>query len=296
MSQILHDLTWVLPLRNDLLTPIMQGFTWLGYDKFILLFLPLGYWAWNKPMFLRLFILVAITALLNAFLKDLWQDPRPDISLRMDHDVGESFGAPSGHAQIAVVLWLWLAYESRRLWCWLTSSLLVLGIIFSRLYLGAHDLEDVLLGSALGGVSLLVFALVKDWVWWREVNLLWQLLLVLAIALFAQLNWPGTAPYYVPMLAGMLVGVLVGHWLEVRSLDFQAPVHAWRRALVALLGCAAFLLLQVLLKKLEVPLGLDPLVWQSLRGVLMGLFIAALMPWLLVRARLLPASRTSASV
>mgnify|MGYP003524928175 len=30
MSQLLHDLTWVLPLRNELLTPVMQGFTWLG--------------------------------------------------------------------------------------------------------------------------------------------------------------------------------------------------------------------------------------------------------------------------
>ena len=294
MSQLLHDLSWVLPLRNDLLTPIMQGFTWLGYDKFILLFLPLGYWAWNKPMFLRLFILVAITALLNAFLKDLWQDPRPDVALRMDHDVGESFGAPSGHSQIAVVLWLWLAYESRRLWGWLVCSVIVLGIIFSRLYLGAHDLEDVLLGSALGAATLLVFALIKDWAWWREGGLLWHLLLVVLVALVAQLSWPGTAPYYVPLLAGMLLGVLSGYRLEVRKLDFHAPAQFWRRALVAVIGCAAFLLLQMLLKKLQPLLGLDPFFWQSLSGVLMGLFIAALVPWLMVRGRLLPARHTTA--
>ena len=294
MSQLLHDLSWVLPLRNELLTPIMQGFTWLGYDRFILLFLPLGYWAWSKPMFLRLFILVAITALLNAFLKDLWQDPRPDISLRMDHEVGESFGAPSGHSQIAVVLWLWLAYEMRRRWCWVASSLVVLGIIFSRLYLGAHDLEDVLLGSALGGVTLLVFALVKDWAWWREANLFWHLLLVVGVAVALQLGWPGSAPLYVPLLAGMLVGVLGGYRLEVRRLDFQVPTQIWRRALVAVLGCAAFLLFQILLKKFELALGLEPLVWQSLRGLLMGLFIALLIPWLMVRCRLLPAARATA--
>jgi glycerophosphoryl diester phosphodiesterase len=294
MSQLLHDLSWVLPLRNELLTPIMQGFTWLGYDRFILLFLPLGYWAWNKPLFLRLFILVAITALLNAFLKDLWQDPRPDIGLRMDHEVGESFGAPSGHAQIAVVLWLWLACESRRLWSWLGCSLIVLGIIFSRLYLGAHDLEDVLLGAALGGVTLLLFALVRHRAWWREANLAWHLLLVVGVAVAAQLGWPGTAPHYVPLLAGMLVGVLSGYRLEVRTLDFQVPARVWRRALVALLGCAAFLLFQALLKRLETALGLEPLLWQSLRGVLMGWFIALLMPWLLVRGRLLLAGRAPA--
>lgn len=293
MSQLLHDLSWVLPLRNELLTPIMQGFTWLGYDKFILLFLPLGYWAWNKPMFLRLFILVAITALLNAFLKDLWQDPRPDIGLRMDRAVGESFGAPSGHAQIAVVLWLWLAYEVRRPWCWLASSLVVLGIIFSRLYLGAHDLEDVLLGSGLGGVTLLVFALVKDWAWWRQGNLAWHLLLVLGVALVAQLGWPGVAPAYVPLLGGMLVGVLLGYGLEGKYIGFHGQTEAWRRGLTALLGCAAFLLFQLLLKQVEAVLSLEPLLWQSLRGVLMGLFIALLMPWLLVRSRLLPAAATA---
>lgn len=293
MSQLLHDLSWVLPLRNELVTPVMHGFSWLGYDRFILLFLPLGYWAWNKPLFLRLFILVAITALLNAFLKDLWQDPRPDISLRMDHEVGESFGAPSGHSQIAVVLWLWLAYESRRLWSWVVCSLIVSGIIFSRLYLGAHDLEDVLLGSALGAVTLLLFALAKDWAWWREGSLLWHLLLVVAVALAAQLSWPGTAPYYVPLLAGMLIGVLSGYRLEVRMLDFRAPLQFWRRALVAVLGCAAFLLFQVLLKKLQPLLGLDPFLWQMLSGLLMGLFIAVLMPRLLVLGRLLPAGQAA---
>jgi glycerophosphoryl diester phosphodiesterase len=291
MSQLLHDLTWVLPMRNELLTPVMQGFTWLGYDKFILLFLPLGYWVWNKPMFLRLFILVAITAILNAFLKDLWQDPRPDISLRMDHEVGESFGAPSGHSQVAVVLWLWLAYEMRRLWFWVVSPLVVLGIVFSRLYLGAHDLEDVLLGSALGAVTLVLFALVKDWAWWRSANPFWHLLLIIAVAMLAQFGWQGVAPDYVPLLAGMLVGVVIGYWLEGRHIAFHARTEAWRRGLAAILGCAAFLVFQSLLKQFGLVLALDPLLWQSLRGLVMGLFIAALMPWLLVRMRLLPAGQ-----
>ena len=79
MPELLHDLSWVLPLRHDWLTTLMHGFSYLGYEKFILFFLPLGYWAWNKAIFLRLFLLVAFTAVLNAWLKDLWQDPRPPL-------------------------------------------------------------------------------------------------------------------------------------------------------------------------------------------------------------------------
>ncbi len=284
MLDLLHNLDWVLPLRSDWLTPLMRFFTLLGYEKFILFFLPLGYWAWSKSVFMRLFVLVAITAVLNAYLKDLWQDPRPDLALRMDDAVGDSFGMPSGHAQIAVVLWLWLAYEVRRPWFWLLSGVVVTGIIFSRLYLGAHDLEDVLVGALLGGVTLLLFAQAKDWSWWRQASALWHLALITLLALLCYFTWQGVAPSYVPLLAGLLVGVLFGY----RQVGFATATLWWQRALAAALGALAFIGLQALLKWLGPQLALQPLLWQGLRGLAMGLFVAALMPWLLIRLRLSP--------
>jgi len=283
MFELLHSLDWVLPLRSDGLTPLMRFFTLLGYEKFILFFLPLGYWAWQRGVFLRLLVLVAVTALLNAWLKDFWQDPRPDIALRMDHEVGDSFGLPSGHSQIAVVIWFWLAWELRRAWAWLVSTVVVVGIVFSRLYLGAHDVEDVLGGSLLGLATLLLFAQVRHWRGWREAHELWLAGLVLLVFMAAWLTWPGVAPSYVPLLAGMILGVLVGY----RRLAFSAEVAVWRRLLAATLGALAFILLQKGLKQLGAAWPLDPLGWQGLRGLLMGLFVAWLMPWLLVRLGLL---------
>lgn len=285
MNELLHGLDWVLPLRSDGLTPLMRFFTLLGYEKFILFFLPLGYWAWQRGVFLRLLVLVALTALLNAWLKDFWQDPRPDIALRMDHEVGDSFGLPSGHSQIAVVIWFWLAWELRRAWAWLVSSVVVAGIIFSRLYLGAHDVEDVLGGSLLGLATLLLFAQVRHWSWWREGHELWHAGSVLLVFLVAWLSWPGVAPSYVPLLAGMMLGVLVGY----RRMAFSAEVAVWRRLLAAALGAVAFVLLQKGLKLAGAAWPLDPLAWQGLRGLVMGLFVAGLMPWLLVRLGLLKA-------
>jgi glycerophosphoryl diester phosphodiesterase len=93
----------------------------------------------------------------------------------------------------------------------------------------------------------------------------------------------------VPLLAGMLVGVLLGYWLEGRLLDFHARTHWWRRLLAALLGALAFIALQSALKWLGTQLAWPDLLWQSVRGLLLGGFVAALMPWLLVRLRLLPA-------
>lgn len=287
MNELLHSLDWVLPMRSDALTPLMRFFTLLGYEKFILFFLPLGYWAWHRTVFFRLLVLVALTALLNAWLKDFWQDPRPDLALRMDFEVGDSFGLPSGHAQIAVVIWFWLAWELRRAWAWLVSGVVVAGIVFSRLYLGAHDVEDVLGGSLLGIATLLLFAQAASWSWWREAHGRWHLALVLLVFLAAQLSWPGMAPNYVPLLAGLLLGVLYGY----RQLEFSVEVATWRRLLAAAIGALAFILLQKALKLAGAALPLEPQVWQGLRGLVMGLFVALAMPWLLVRLGLLAALR-----
>lgn len=290
MIEFLHEMSWVLPLRTPELTHLANAFTWLGYGTFLLFAVPIGYWGWNKGTFFRLLLLIGISAWLNALFKDIFQDPRPPLELRLDDRVGESFGLPSGHAQMAVVLWLWLAYEMRRLWLWVVCALICLGVCLSRLYLAAHDIEDVLVGALLGAATLVIAARVQHLGWWREAHVGWHVLGVLAVFGTSLALWPhGEAPDYVPLFAGLLCGAAVGWRLEQRWLDFGTAVPAWRRGLAALLGALAFILLQKGLKWLELQLGLPPVAWQGLRGLIMGLFVVLAMPWLLVKARLLSA-------
>ncbi|MBO3273816.1 phosphatase PAP2 family protein [Pseudomonas schmalbachii] len=287
MYELLHNLDWVLPLRSPGLTHVANGFTWLGYGTFLLLAIPLGLWAWNKGTFFRLLVLIAVSAWLNALFKDYFQDPRPPLELRMDDRVGESYGLPSGHTQMAVVLWLWLAYEVRRLWFWLVCSVICLGVSLSRLYLAAHDVEDVLVGAALGGVTLLVFARIKDWALWNKANLALPVGLAVLAGVASVALWPGKAPEYVPMFVGLLVGAGLGFRIERQTIDFGVEVAVWKRALAAVIGSVAFLLFQKGLKAVGAQLPLEPLYWQALRGLSMGLFITLVMPWVLVKMRLL---------
>lgn len=164
MPNFWHDLSWVLPLRSDILTPIMEGLSALGYMEGLLAILLFGYVGLSKPAFSRLIVVFILSAIVNSFLKDLFQDPRPPMEFRLDPQVGESYGMPSGHSQIAVVMWIWLAIEARRGWVWLVCSLLAAGICFSRLYLGVHDVEDVVTGASLGflGIVLFYYALKID--------------------------------------------------------------------------------------------------------------------------------------
>jgi len=285
---LLHNIDWVLPLRTPALTMLAFGLSWLGYSTFIMFFAAVGYWIWDKAVFFRVTILIMFSALLNAYCKDLFQDPRPPLSLRLDDLVGNSYGLPSGHAQMAVVIWMWLAYELKRTWSWLLCGLICLGVILSRLYLGAHDLEDVLAGAALGALTLIVFRHIKDRQWRWQTQPLWSLLLIAAVTAAALYSWPdkGVAPEYIPTLAGWMAGGVIGSCYEEHLLGFSAPPQWWRRALAAAAGIAAFIALQKILKLLGAAFPFAPLPWKVSQGLIIGLFITWPVPWLLVKLRL----------
>ena len=120
MESFWHDLSWVPPLRTPFRTDLANIFTELGYAQFFIASLPIAYWLWDKRVGTRLALLIIFTAVLNGFLKDLFQDPRPDSVFSLDGrvDPTSSYGMPSGHAQVAVAMWLWLAFEIRRWWAW----------------------------------------------------------------------------------------------------------------------------------------------------------------------------------
>ena len=290
---ILHNLQWVLPLRSAAATQLAFGLSWLGYSTFIMFFLVLGYWTWSKSIFYRLLVLVAINALLNAFVKDLVQDPRPLLALRLDDLVGQSYGLPSGHAQLAVVMWLWLAWELRRRWAWVLASCIAVAVMFSRLYLGVHDLEDVLAGAVLGGGSLLVFERLRHQPWVWQCPLGWHMAWITAITALALALWPnGAPPTYIGLVAAWLLAATWARAWEPVHIGYMPPRALPRKIVLGLLGTAGFVLEQKLLQVVGtlLPLvqlsALPALLWPAVQGLCNGLFVALLMPWLFVRLRL----------
>lgn len=224
MEAFLHDLSWVPPLRDDTLTYIFNGFTFLGYLPFFLLFLPMGYWLGDKATFTRLTILVGIVAISNAFLKDLFQDPRPDLKFALDQRVGDSFGFPSGHAQIAAAMWIWLAVDSRRLWVWLLAIVIATGVCLSRLYLGVHDVEDVLGGALLGLATVVIFSgfLSADFERLHKLPLVAWLAVVAAIAPALWFLWPHSpVSEAVPGVVALVFFWLLGHRAQLSLINYQ---------------------------------------------------------------------------
>jgi membrane-associated phospholipid phosphatase len=285
----LHNLQWVLPLRNGFTVPLAFGFSWLGYATFLMLFMSVGYWVWSKERFFRLLVIVAANALVNAYAKDLFQDPRPALELRLDDLVGASYGLPSGHAQMAVAMWMWLAWEVRRAWFWWLCGTIALGVITSRLLLGVHDVEDVLIGAAFGGASLFVMQWARTQRWVQDASLSAQLMAIVGITLAAVLSWPvPEAPDYLPMLCIWLATATVCLRWDNAHTRFAMPQGAVKTVIAAVLGVAVFMGVQALLKISAHALLPNAVLWSAFKGLLNGVLVALLVPWGLRQLRLTP--------
>lgn len=115
----------------------------------------LVFWLYNKKQYVVQFILtMGMSAMTVLVLKRVIQRARPIYGLIKEN--GYSF--PSGHALVACVFFPLLIYITKK---YIHSAilknvfilvmiLLMIGICFSRLYLGVHYTSDVVIGGLIG--------------------------------------------------------------------------------------------------------------------------------------------------
>ncbi len=154
---------FVVRLRRDWLTPIMQSFTSLSAPVVlaVMLIVVAAFAPGRMPGRFAAANLVGIVAL-NYALKEIVQRPRPE-GFRLIAETGYSF--PSGHSMVAVafygfLIWLIIRYEEDRLQRWIWSLALFFVVIMigiSRVYLGVHYFSDVVAGYCVAAVWLVVF-------------------------------------------------------------------------------------------------------------------------------------------
>ena len=289
---IMNDMSWVPALRTDALTFLFTNVTLLGYQVFLFLFLSFGFYFWRTKVFYQVGLMLFLTAGINLFLKDFYQDPRPDTIYALDNKTGNSFGWPSGHAQMAIVVWGWLALQVEK--TWLKASLWTIGVLIcmSRIYLGVHDVGDVLGGIMLGAVTLYI---------WVELDVANRLItaletiglprLVLALlvvqVIFMGLHFGGTLDFVGSWMWGLLMGWFIGHELDARR-GVELQGHLIVRLGVCS-GGAALVFGALIISSSVIGFANDTIARDILApygsGVAFGLVMSLAIPWLI---RLVP--------
>ncbi|MBO5209765.1 MAG: phosphatase PAP2 family protein [Lachnospiraceae bacterium] len=142
-------------VRNPVLTKVLTFFTTLGNVAMIWIAISLGLSIYRRTRqigLMGIFALLGSLLVNNIFLKNIVDRARPyevieGLKLLIREPVDSSF--PSGHTASSFAVACILFRKLPRKWG--IPALVLAGIIaFSRLYLGAHFLSDILFGMLSG--------------------------------------------------------------------------------------------------------------------------------------------------
>jgi membrane-associated phospholipid phosphatase len=177
------QLSIILALQQfTFLTAPMDWLSRLGYEEFFIALIPILYLGLDANTGARLALVLLLGDSFNWTLKMAFHAPRPywiDSRVQALH-FARDYGLPSGHAQNATGVWLFLASAfaarpgqsathperngvkskgrgAKGAWAWVAAGAIVFLISLSRVYLGVHFITDVAAGWMFGGLFLFAF-------------------------------------------------------------------------------------------------------------------------------------------
>ena len=279
-------IVWVQGFGSPALDTFFKAVTFLGEEEFYLLLLPLVYWVINKPLGVRLTFVFLPGVYLNGLLKNIFFTPRPDSTRVMRLVEETSYAFPSGHTQNSTALWGFLAFNIRRRFLWALAGFLIVGVAFSRIYLGVHYPQDVLGGFIFGVIYLLLFFRLERVA--RELIARQALALQLGLAFLGPIILLVFNPTEGNVSAlATLSGFGVAHILELKWVRFETGGVFWQRALRFLVGLLLVMIAYLGLKTIFPP----GLFFRTVRYGCVGLTVGLIAPWVFVKIGLAVSER-----
>lgn len=270
----------VQALGNPALDAIFKAITFVGDEKFALLVVPFLYWALDKALALRMGFLYLGSAYINTVLKAIFAVPRPSAQAVRVIYTAEGYSFPSGHAQTTTTVWGYLATQIQQTWFRVLVIVLIVLVALSRVYLGVHYPQDVIVGTA---IALLLVA-IYNWLLTSHAGRL-QLSLPVKLALAVALPLVLLALHAetdTGSSMGTLLGLGIGVTLEAEWIHFSSAGPWAKRVTRFLAGLIVLLGLYFGLKAVF-PEGL---LFRVVRYALIGLWASLGAPWMFVKLRL----------
>ncbi len=159
-----------------ILTLLGEEYLYVVISLFIYVFYSIDYGFYSM-------LSVLMSGVLSVYLKNVFHTQRPPESLWKVK--AEGYGFPSGHAMVSTSFYTLVSSIYRRRTLYLLSTILVLGIGFSRVFLRVHYLCDVVGGWFFGFVVGFVVYLFSKY----ESRFVLQSILPSMVFIFGAINW-----------------------------------------------------------------------------------------------------------
>ena len=131
---------------------------WLNFSNqvFIIPVLLMGYIWLGREKFSHALNLLMLSIICNSLLKGVFKVPLAA------HLAQEGYAFPSGHMQSSMVLYGYLALNSKNIWYKFFTAVLLGGIGFGLKYFSYHDYFDVVGGILFGALLLVAYSLIAS--------------------------------------------------------------------------------------------------------------------------------------
>jgi len=246
---------WLQSYQNDFLDFFFNVISFLGEQYVFIVVLGYIYWSHNKKMGEYIGLSLGFTSVINNALKVIINAPRPFTqypdrvnNLRPSTSTGTSF--PSGHTQNFSTFLYAISIFIKKRWIFILSTILVIFMMFSRMYLGVHYVEDVLAGALLGFLIAFFVYYFFNKIYTNQV-LLHRIYLITIIVSFPIVFILGSEDLFKGY--GILSGFVFAMIFEKKYVNFQVNVSIIKKIMRLLVGAIILITLQIGVKMMYAP-------------------------------------------
>lgn len=233
-----------LYLLESIRTPVVSAFlsaiTFLGDETLFMALAITVFWCVSKRQGYYVFAVGLGGTVANQWLKLIFRIPRPWV-VDPNFTIVESaragatgYSFPSGHSQSAVGTFGCIAMANRKTWLRVLCAVIIVLVPFSRMYLGVHTPQDVLVGTGCAAVLVLgLWPAFRDGDRFRKAGT-YVLLGLLALSVCYAV-WVNVTAFPADVdaenlahgvkngwtLLGCSLGLLLTHWYDKKYLRFD---------------------------------------------------------------------------
>ena len=285
-------------IRNPALDTFFSIITKFGEETVFMVAALIIFWCINKYHGYYILSIGFMGTVVNQFLKITCRIPRPwvkDPSFTIVESAraeATGYSFPSGHTQSSVSTFGGIANTTKLPWIKTLAIVLAILVPLSRMYLGVHTPQDVLVSVAVALILIFLFhPIIKKsetdhrYMWW----LICAMLIVsLANLLYVTLyNFPSdiditnleSAVKNAYKLFGAILGIVVVYYFDSKYIDFKTEAPLLGQIFKVVFGLIVILAIKEGLKPVFNALGIEhPIIMQSFRYFMLVVVAGNLWP------------------